>query len=195
MSSLVTEQDFKDALETTRHCQANDYSLFAQSLGHANIKSRQEAAVYLAHVIHETGNLESMVEIDHEKNKNDYNCKADGQEWERKWAKYNRPGKYYYGRGCLQLSWTCNYYLASKDIFGDENRLLDDPDQIVSNRELCWRTAAWFWKTNVHGKASSMNIHDTTNIINSMEITDPSCKKYLDHRQLVYTRIANKWRL
>jgi predicted chitinase len=59
------------------------------------------------------------------------------------------PGKVYYGRGMLQLTWDYNYKAASSALYGDD-RLIQNPDQVATDPAIGWATAAWFWKTNVH---------------------------------------------
>lgn len=63
------------------------------------------------------------------------------------------PGQYYYGRGYIQLSWCYNYRDASQAIFGDQQRLLNNPDSVAQDDSLAWKTAFWFWSKNVHDAA------------------------------------------
>ena len=128
---------------------------------------------------------EDGVETNHDLKKN-YNCRPDRNEWEKRWVAYNVPGQYYYGRGCLQLSWTFNYYEASKDLFGDGDELLKNADQVETNRELCWLTAAWFWKERVKTEldVNDMSINSTTQIINKTETTN-----HTRHRQEIFDYI------
>ena len=55
------------------------------------------------------------------------------------------PGKHYYGRGFIQLTWNCNYDLAGKDL---GRNLLADPDVVEISDQVAWETAFWFWLTN-----------------------------------------------
>ncbi|RAJ25380.1 glycoside hydrolase family 19 protein [Pedobacter cryoconitis] len=57
------------------------------------------------------------------------------------------PGKKYYGRGPLQLSYNGNYGFASDCIFGDKNKLLSDPDLILRDPVVAFETALYFWMT------------------------------------------------
>jgi predicted chitinase len=192
----ITKTKFENALRNNKYSNQNnqDYSYFMKSLEWAGITSIKEAALFLAHILHETGGLKLMKE-DCDPNTTSYNCKSKengGQEWEWKWAKYNVPNKSYYGRGCLQLSWTCNYYLASEHIFEDYSVLLQDPDRITRDRELCWKTAAWFWKSEVK-KAYDMNVEETTKKINSKEVNSNASheeKLQLEHRKNLYKEIC-----
>ena len=142
-----TTPKFKD--NRVKNGYFNDYCFLNKSLKYANINSKDEIALFLAHIMHETNGLKYMVEQNLE-DKSKYNCKENGEEWERKWAKHNVPGQYYYGRGCLQLSWTFNYYQASMDLdFYKDDTLLKNPDFVSKDRYLSWITAAWFWKVRV----------------------------------------------
>ncbi|RHZ03367.1 hypothetical protein DYB37_012518, partial [Aphanomyces astaci] len=62
------------------------------------------------------------------------------------------PGKQYFGRGPIQLSWNYNYknfgIAAGKD-------LVTNPDLVAQDPQLVWWSAYWFWnvdqwKGNIH---------------------------------------------
>ena len=55
--------------------------------------------------------------------------------------------KKYFGRGPLQLSWNYNYGAAGKALNFDG---LGNPDQVATNVDTAFKTAMWFWMTNVH---------------------------------------------
>lgn len=57
------------------------------------------------------------------------------------------PGKSYHGRGPIQLSWNYNYSLFSGIIYGDRKILLDNPERLVSDGVLGFKSAIWFWLT------------------------------------------------
>lgn len=58
-----------------------------------------------------------------------------------------QPGKKYYGRGPLQISWNFNYGPAGKNIGFDGLR---DPDKVAQDPTISFKTALWFWMNNVH---------------------------------------------
>jgi len=64
-------------------------------------------------------------------------------------------GQTYQGRGALQLSWNYNYGQASAAIFGDKEKLLQDPDLVATDPMLVWETAIWFWMTPQAPKPSA----------------------------------------
>ena len=56
-------------------------------------------------------------------------------------------GQNYYGRGPLQLTWNYNYGAAGKSIGFDG---LANPGIVATNAVTSFKTALWFWMTNVH---------------------------------------------
>jgi predicted chitinase len=54
------------------------------------------------------------------------------------------PGKRYFGRGPIQLSWNFNYCTAGQALGLD---LWANPDQVAQNPTTAWRTAMWYWMT------------------------------------------------
>jgi len=58
-----------------------------------------------------------------------------------------QAGRSYHGRGPMQLSWNFNYGQASAVIFGYRYVLLRDPDKILRDGIVGWKTAIWFWMT------------------------------------------------
>lgn len=101
--------------------------------------SLYEAAMMLANCVWETGGLQFVEEIA---------CKTGTCSY----------GKYY-GRGYIQLTHDYNYKAASKDLYGDENKLLNNPE-LVAKPQDAWKTAAWFWTKNVQ---PVLKQHDAVN--------------------------------
>ena len=110
---------------------AGTYGAFANS-GDTAARKR-EVAAFLANTAHETGNLIYVEEIA----KADY-CSSSG-------PCPCAPGKRYYGRGPLQLSWNYNY-CAAGDALGLDLRA--DPDLVARDATVAWRTGLWFWMTS-----------------------------------------------
>ncbi|CAN1849823.1 Chitinase 4 [Linum perenne] len=102
----------------------------------SNTAAKREIAAFFAHVTHETGHLCYIEEIQ----KSTYCNKASERQWPC------APGKQYYGRGPLQLTWNFNYGPCGK-----ANRFdgLKNPDIVAKNRVIAWKTALWFWMKNV----------------------------------------------
>ncbi|KAJ4761844.1 Chitinase [Rhynchospora pubera] len=57
------------------------------------------------------------------------------------------PGKNYYGRGPIQISWNFNYGPAGKSIGFDG---LGSPETVAKDPIISFKTALWDWMENVH---------------------------------------------
>ncbi|KAI3924511.1 hypothetical protein MKW92_028290 [Papaver armeniacum] len=112
---------------------ANAYNKF----GNAGtvIKSKREIAAFFAHVTHETGHFCYIEEI----NRGTYCARS-------KWYPC-APGKKYYGRGPLQLTWNYNYGAAGQSIGFNG---LKNPEIVATDPTISFKTAIWFWMKNVH---------------------------------------------
>jgi hypothetical protein len=97
---------------------------------------RREAAAALANFSHETGGLFYIVE----QNTANYPYYCDPN-----WAEFPcAPGKQYYGRGPIQLSWNFNYGRAGQAL---GLPLLTNPDLVAQDASVAWKTALWYWMT------------------------------------------------
>jgi predicted chitinase len=107
---------------------------------------KREVAAFLANVSHETGALVYIEEI----NKS-VMCDTS-------WGPPGcgcAPGKWYYGRGPLQLSWNGNYCAAGNAL---GLNLMNDPDLLARDANAAWRSGFWFWMTQTG--AGSMTGHN-----------------------------------
>jgi predicted chitinase len=143
----VSADEFKKAVMS---CYSNapnvdiKYKEFSKGLANSNISSKREAAMFLAQILHESGGLNYTAEIA---------CQSNGCPGSYKLTPgVGKPGKTYYGRGYIQLTWDYNYSKASQALYGD-NRLVDDPDQVSTKEKYAWGVSFWFWNTNVHNAA------------------------------------------
>ena len=97
---------------------------------------RREAAAALANFSHETGGLFYIVE----QNTANYPYYCDPN-----WSEFPcAPGKQYYGRGPIQLSWNFNYGRAGQAL---GLPLLTNPDLVAQDASVAWKTALWYWMT------------------------------------------------
>jgi predicted chitinase len=95
----------------------------------------QEMAAFLGQIAHESDELRAQREYRKEN-----------------WDKYCRqgpgescaPGRQYYGRGPIQLSWNYQYKRAG-DYLGID--LWSDPERVANDSTVAWRTALWYWMT------------------------------------------------
>jgi predicted chitinase len=121
------------------------YPGFARTGGAA--VQKQEAAAFLANVYHETGGLYYIVE----QNTANYSHYSDPNN-----TRYpSTPGKQYYGRGPLQISWNYNYGAAGEAL---GLPLLANPDLVAQDSSVAWKTGLWFWNTQTG--AGTMTCHD-----------------------------------
>ena len=68
------------------------------------------------------------------------------------------------GRGLIQLTGTDNYKACTKALNVD---LMKNPDLIISNAEICMKTACWFWdKNNLNTLADKDDVKTITKRIN-----------------------------
>lgn len=65
------------------------------------------------------------------------------------------PGKKYFGRGPMQLSWNYNYGQCGQALGID---LLSDPDQVATDPSIAFRAALWFWMTPQAPKPSCHDV-------------------------------------
>lgn len=56
------------------------------------------------------------------------------------------PGKKYYGRGPLQLSWNYNYGSARHGILVD---ILSEPEMVASDVNTSFKASLWYWVDNL----------------------------------------------
>ncbi|ESQ38983.1 hypothetical protein EUTSA_v10001575mg [Eutrema salsugineum] len=131
---------------------ANSYPSFGSSI------SKREIAAFFAHVTHETEFMCYIEEIDGPAKAEDY-CDRENKDFPC------AQGKGYYGRGPIQLSWNYNYGLCGRDL--SEN-LLASPEKVAQDPALAFKTAFWFWTTNVRGKFNQ-GFGATIRAINGME--------------------------
>lgn len=161
--------------------------LYADPLASAmewqKITAGERAAMFLANVIHESGELTRIEENLH------YSATRLQQVWPNRFPSAvfaleyaNRPeaiaslvyanrmgngneaskdGWKYRGRGLIQLTGKTNYAAFSADCFGD-NRAVDDPDLLL---EATWAasSAAWFWGSRQLNKTADN--HDFNSVV------------------------------
>ncbi|XP_059623390.1 endochitinase-like [Cornus florida] len=118
---------------------------------------KREIAAFLAQTSHETtGGWASAPDgpyawgycfVREQGNPPDY-CVANNQ-----WP--CAPGKKYFGRGPIQISYNYNYGPAGKAIGSD---LLNNPDLVATNPTISFKTALWFWMTPQSPKPSCHNV-------------------------------------
>ncbi|GMH27899.1 hypothetical protein Nepgr_029742 [Nepenthes gracilis] len=120
--------------------------------------SKREIAAFFGHVTHETEHFCYIEEING--TSKDY-CDETNKEWPCK------PGKGYYGRGPIQLSWNYNYGPAGQSIGFDG---LNCPEVVADDPVVSFKTAFWYWMKNVHSIViSGQGFGATIRAINGLE--------------------------
>ncbi|KAI0503643.1 hypothetical protein KFK09_014577 [Dendrobium nobile] len=143
---FYTRQAFLDAVK-------QKYSSFGRDATADD--SKREIAAFFAHVTHETGYFCYIEEVD----KSNAFCDTSFSQYPC------APGKKYYGRGPLQISWNFNYGPAGQDIGFDG---LKSPETVSNNVVVSFKTALWFWMNNVHSVVNQ-GFGATIRAINSIE--------------------------
>jgi chitinase len=179
--NIITDQMFSCAFNTIdAGTRANRLSGLRQSGW--NPTNKDEAAVFLAHVFHETDGLKTVRE---------YCAPGCGSHYAGSWCSIQgKAGKLYYGRGWFQLSWPCNYYAAGQSLGVD---LLSNPDLVEQRQDLAVKTAIWFYNTNnMANPARQGDFAATTKIINGqLECNGGPGANNQKQRVNTYKRIRN----
>ncbi|KAJ0091971.1 hypothetical protein Patl1_26693 [Pistacia atlantica] len=141
--------------------------------------SKREIAAFFAHVAHETG---SMCAIEEDNRKKNY-CNENKKEYPCV------PGKFYYGRGPLQLTGNENYGAAGKAL---QFNGLNSPELVAQDPVLSFKTALWFWTANVHS-VLSQGFGATIQKINGPSECKGVDTKKVKHRVDLYTNYCQKF--
>lgn len=143
------------------------------------IASKTELAMFLAEIMWESGGLYYKSELACQQN----NCAGSYQD------SVGIPGKYYYGRGYIQLTWGANYKAASNALYNNDD-LLNNPDQVATNEDYAWGVSFWYWKANV--KPALNNTYDfglATKAINGALECSGSGTDIAKKRYQIYTEV------
>lgn len=114
-------------------------------------------AAFLAQLIHESGGFRYTREI------------ASGAAYEGRHDLgniYPGDGKRYKGHGYMQITGRTNHALCSKDLFGTEKTLLDNPE-LLCTPQYAMESSFWFWNTkNLNPLADKQWMETITKRIN-----------------------------
>ncbi|CAF0745575.1 unnamed protein product [Adineta steineri] len=179
--SIITEQTFACAFNTLdAGTRFNRFTGLRDSGWKPS--NKEEAAVFLAHVFHETDGLKVIKE---------YCAPGCGPHYAGSWCSIQgAPGKSYYGRGWFQLSWPCNYHGAGQALGLD---LLNNPDLVEQRQDVAVKTAIWFYNANnMAAPAKQGDFAATTRIINgALECNGGSGYQNQMARVATYRRIRH----
>ena len=97
-------------------------------------------------------------------------------------------GYKYRGRGLKQLTGKDNYTRASKAFFGDD-RLVTNPDQVVTDKNIAVETGCWYYKTaNITSYADKKDWGSCASIVNlgrPVKSTEDPTKIVVDYQKRV----------
>lgn len=125
-------------------------------------------AAFLAQIAHESGSLQYTRELG---TGEAYDGRADlgnTRPEAIEIAKQNdsTPGRFYKGRGFIQITGYANYAACSRGLFGDGATLTHNP-VLLERKELAARSAAWFWQSrHLSELADAGRFEDITRRIN-----------------------------
>ncbi|KAG6664570.1 endochitinase EP3-like [Carya illinoinensis] len=143
-------------------------------------ESKREIATFFANVAHETGSL-CYIEEKYVDALKDF-C-------DKRYPQYPcNPDKKYYGRGPIQLTWNYNYGAAGNSIQID---LLNSPETVATNPIISFKTALWFWMTNVH-QVLNQGFGATIRAINGAIECDGRKTDAVKSRIQYYTQYCNQ---
>jgi hypothetical protein len=155
------------------------------ALQSSGISSKNELAMFLAHVAIETGGFNTLTEA----------------------ATFE-----YAGCGYLQITGEDNYRKASNDLFGDD-RLVKDPSLACNDNTIAWQISFWYWKHAVQVfpgflQDSEYHFGASTMVINGIQcpnLTSPRSGTVISpinantlaalQRHQAYIAIFNAWGL
>lgn len=117
------------------------YNLLWKQAVKSGMKDPNELAQFLAQCSAETGQFKHMGEIGRPKQLSNKYKHSTGNTGHTDALKY-------VGRGFIQLTGKGNYMSAGKDLYGDENHFVKNPD-LAADVEEAAKIAVWFWNKNV----------------------------------------------
>ncbi|CAL8128788.1 unnamed protein product [Orchesella dallaii] len=186
-AELVTFNQFKEALtkngfKVPNQDQFNNFNRYALPLG--GILDAEEAAMALAHIIHESDGLVR---------KREENKKGTMGITFTSMCRF--PDQYYRGKGYIKLTGCNNYFIASEAIFGDF-RLHENPLQVEVNDTVSWATSLYIWGERAH---SLKDVQDGKFGASIKEINENECKSSNDpnakRRFKIYTVVREAFGL
>ncbi|CAL9063373.1 unnamed protein product [Musa banksii] len=163
VASIISSSLFDQMLKHRNHfykydafiAAANSFSGFGTT-GDATTRAR-EIAAFLAQTSHETtGGWATAPDGPYAWGYyyvTEQSDTSDHCQWRPEWP--CAPGKKYYGRGPMQISFNYNYGPAGQAIGVD---LLNNPDLVATDPVVSFKTALWFWMTPQSPKPSCHDV-------------------------------------
>ncbi|PPS01733.1 hypothetical protein GOBAR_AA18934 [Gossypium barbadense] len=146
----------------------------------SDVESKREIAAFFAHATHET---EFFCHTE-EQDKSDSHCDTTKPEFPC------APGKSYYGRGPLQLSWNYNYGKAGNALKLD---LLKNPEMVANDPVVSFKGSLWYWMAAVR-PVIGRGFGETIKAINGrVECGVTAAKDRAQHRIQFYTDYCKRF--
>ncbi|EDS33432.1 conserved hypothetical protein [Culex quinquefasciatus] len=121
---LISGVKVNDVLKLCGYPEVSAHLVAIVAIGVSSVvQDRNEAAMFLAHLIHGSSGFRQREEIDS-----------------------STP---FHGRGFIQLSREDSYREASQELNGEEQALVDDPDIVTQDAWQAMKVSVWLWKCKV----------------------------------------------
>ncbi|KAL7299739.1 hypothetical protein TKK_0007489 [Trichogramma kaykai] len=182
-AASVSQAEFNAALKSNgfKVQKAEIYNHFVEG---TKDFTREETAMFLAQLLHESVGFAFREEL---------MCLRAGNDCATRYKdRVGLPGKVYYGRGYIQLTWGENYRAASRAL-GMGDKLLQQPELVARDTRLSMLVSSWFWKAKVRPRLSGANRNKfgaTTRAINAGECTSARLHERAKKRWRIYEKVA-----
>ena len=142
---LLTEVQLQQILPNACKVAGVFVSVINEAMTRRHINTPKRIAAFLAHVGHESGQLQYLRELGNEQYLSKYDSGVLAVRLGNT-PELDGDGQKYRGRGLIQITGRNNYRQCSLGLFGDE-RLLVSP-QLLEQPHWAAESAAWFWERN-----------------------------------------------
>ncbi|XP_058795614.1 uncharacterized protein LOC131666749 [Phymastichus coffea] len=184
-AATVSEAEFNAAV-TKNGFKAPSAEVYRSFVEGASKYSKEEQAMFLAQLLHESAGFRYTEEL----------VCLSGNKCAGKYIdKVGLPGKKYYGRGYIQLTWGANYKAASQAL-GLGDKLLREPELVATNKKYAMLVSVWFWDARVRPVLGNSNqFGRTTKAINGGECKYAKYRKRAENRWNIYLKVAEAFKI
>ncbi|KAL6121222.1 Endochitinase [Nucleospora cyclopteri] len=185
---MINKSKLKKIMRKFNFSPKEDFITVVVEETNKNFTDKAMAAQFLAHLAHESVGFAYIEEIAYAGN----NCPSN-----KYGSDSSFPGKQYYGRGFIQLSYPYNYRETSIDIFGTL-LIYENPELVAKDLKIAMAVSIWFWKKKVEPfiNGNSGHFGYSTNAINGkMECGEGKYVYRAKKRYQIYVEIAKEMNL